>query len=640
VLEHYWIIILFPLAGAAVSGFLGRFLSRQVISVTACSAIGVSFLVALFAGRELVKLPAGERFATVSLFTWIQSGSLTAEFAFLLDPLSLIMILVVTGVGFLIHIYSVEYMGDDPGSYRYFSYLNLFILMMSILVLADNYLLMFVGWEGVGLCSYLLIGFYLKRKSAGDAAKKAFIVNRVGDVAFLLGLFLIFSAFGTFRYLEVFQLVSLRFPEPTLGLGLLGVVTLLLFIGATGKSAQIPLYVWLPDAMEGPTPVSALIHAATMVTAGIYMIARSSALYSRAPDTLFLIALVGITTALVAALIALGQRDIKKVLAYSTISQLGYMFLALGVGAFGAGIFHLITHAFFKALLFLGAGSVILSLHHEQDLFRMGGLKRYLPITCLTMWIATLAISGAPLLAGFFSKDAILWEVWSRPGGSRLLWFVGVFVSGLTAFYMARLMFLAFHAASPETAGEDKSRALQEPSFLVKIPLLILAVLSIVAGYFGGWLESFLAPSFQHQLPATESSAHGLMEEGILALIVVLVAAGGFFLAYRFYLKDPAAPGRLSQQFPRFHRLLTQKFYLDELYETTLIRPVQKASEDYLWRWLDISIIDGLVNRSAQLAQAISQTVRRFQNGHVRTYAVWIFGGVIVICLYLSFQFS
>ena len=397
----------------------------------------------------------------------------------------MLMILVVTGVGFLIHIYSLGYMAGQSGYYRYFAYLNLFIFMMSLLVLADNYLLMFVGWEGVGLCSYLLIGYYFEKQSAGDAAKKAFILNRIGDVGFLIGVFLIFRTFESVQYLTVFQAVSEQFAVIGTEFGVLGAITLLLFIGATGKSAQVPLYVWLPDAMEGPTPVSALIHAATMVTAGVYMIARSAPLYSRAPETLFIIAVVGISTALLAALIAAVQRDIKKVLAYSTISQLGYMFLAMGVGAFGAGVFHLLTHAFFKALLFLGSGSVILALHHEQDLFNMGGLRKFLPVTFFTMWMGALALAGVPLFSGFFSKDAILWKTFAA--GNEALWLMGVVVAGLTAFYISRLMFLAFHGRERSEKQHQGPPDLspKEPSWSVTLPLIILAGFSLLAGYLG-----------------------------------------------------------------------------------------------------------------------------------------------------------
>lgn len=463
-LRLLYLIPLLPLIAAGVNGIFGKQLRRTLVSVISCGLVSFSFLIALGCFSELLKLPPAQRRVVLFFYNWIQAGSFQARLAYLLDPLSMTMILIVTGIGFLIHVYSVGYMAEDPGYYRFFAYLNLFICAMSVLVLADNYLLMFVGWEGVGLCSYLLIGFYLDRKSAGDAAKKAFVVNRVGDFGFALGLLLIFATFGSVDYTTVFDRVAEQASGPEGGFGVLSWIALLLFIGATGKSAQIPLYVWLPDAMEGPTPVSALIHAATMVTAGVYMVVRSNAIYSRAPQVMLLVAVTGIATALLAATIGLVQRDIKRVLAYSTVSQLGYMFVALGVGAFTAGIFHLLTHAFFKALLFLGAGSVIHGIAHEQDLFRMGGLRKYLPWTCATMWVATLAIAGVPLFAGFFSKDEILWKAYSSPLGSPVIWAVGVVTAGLTAFYMFRLMFLTFHGEERFSGGSAQE---SDPSLVI-----------------------------------------------------------------------------------------------------------------------------------------------------------------------------
>lgn len=551
----------------------------------------------------------------------------------------MMMILVITGVGFLIHVYSVEYLAGEDGTYRYFAYLNLFIFMMSVLVLADNYLLMFVGWEGVGLCSYLLIGYYFQKHSAGNAAKKAFIVNRIGDVGFLLGVFLIFRSFGTFDFHSIFAAVSSS-PESAATLSL-GAITLLLFVGATGKSAQIPLYVWLPDAMEGPTPVSALIHAATMVTAGVYMIARSAPLYSRAPETLFIVACVGIVTALVAALIALVQRDIKKVLAYSTISQLGYMFVALGVGAFSAGIFHLVTHAFFKALLFLGSGSVILALHHEQDLFKMGGLRKYLPVTLISMWIATLAIGGAPFLSGFFSKDQILWEAYASPHGHAAFWLVGVLVAGLTAFYMSRLMFLTFHGQERFQISDNPHPEPQEPSSPVTIPLMILAFFSIVAGYIGlpgylgaNWLEEFLAPSFQWVLQETMTVEYGHTEELVLTLVAVVAAGLGFLAAYQLYVRNRQMTERLAKRFSLLHRIIENKFFVDELYDSVLVQPIRKLSQSVLWKVIDVGVIDGLVNGTAHFMQRCSHRIQRMQSGYTRTYATWILGGSLMILLY------
>jgi NADH-quinone oxidoreductase subunit L len=534
-------------------------------------------------------------------------------------------------------------MAGQSGYYRYFAYLNLFIFMMSVLVLADNYLLMFVGWEGVGLCSYLLIGFYFEKKSAGDAAKKAFILNRIGDAGFLIGVFLIFRTFESVQYLTVFQAVSDQFAMMGTEFGVLGAITLLLFIGAVGKSAQVPLYVWLPDAMEGPTPVSALIHAATMVTAGVYMIARSAPLYSRAPETLFIIAVVGISTALLAALIATAQRDIKKVLAYSTISQLGYMFLAMGVGAFGAGIFHLLTHAFFKALLFLGSGSVIMALHHEQDLFNMGGLRKYLRVTFYTMWMGTLAIAGVPLFSGFFSKDAILWKTFAA--GNEALWLVGVVVAGLTAFYMSRLMFLAFHGKVRSERNHQGAPAPspEEPSWSVTLPLIILALFSLLAGYIGlpsylgsNRLEGFLAPSFRFQYSGQPTTAmeHAHLTEVILTLVTLVVAFFGFALAYHFYIKDPQVTGRMAHRFSWLYSLLRRKFLVDEIYDWLLVGPVQRLSKTILWQGMDMRVIDGLVHGTASLMQAWSHRLKRIQSGYTRLYATWILGGAILILFY------
>src|SRR5213080_450514 len=448
-MDVLWLVPALPLLGSAINGLLGKRLPKPVISLVACGSVGVSFLVAAGLVLSLIQRPPEERHVVQTLFTWIAAGDFVANAEFLLDPLSAGMILVVTGVGFLIHVYSIGYMHAEDGYYRFFSYLNLFMFSMLVLVLASNFLLMFVGWEGVGLCSYLLIGYYFDRKSAGDAGKKAFIVNRIGDVGFILGILLIFATFGSMEFDGVFRQISQRFPAET-GLGTLTGIALLLFVGATGKSAQIPLYVWLPDAMEGPTPVSALIHAATMVTAGVYMVVRCSAIYTHAPTAMFIIAVIGAATALFAATIGIAQNDIKKVLAYSTISQLGYMFLACGVGAFVAAIFHVMTHAFFKAQLFLGSGSVIHGMHHEQDMRRMGGLRKYMPITWLTMCAGWLAICGVPIWAGFFSKDEILWKVWIAgpfnlpPGAAKALWFVGAVTALLTAVYMTRLMVMTF----------------------------------------------------------------------------------------------------------------------------------------------------------------------------------------------------
>jgi NADH-quinone oxidoreductase subunit L len=642
-LRLYWILILFPLIGAFVNGLFGKRLSKRAVGLIGCSTIAASFLVALVAFFQMLRHPADERVFTITLFPWIQAGEFISEVAFLLDPLSAVMILVVTGVGFLIHVYSIGYMAGEAGYYRFFAYMNLFIFMMSILVLADNFLLMFVGWEGVGLCSYLLIGYYFDRKSAGDAAKKAFIVNRIGDVAFILGVFLIFATFGSVRYLDVFEGVSRTFPTPETSFGVLSAIALLLFIGATGKSAQIPLFTWLPDAMEGPTPVSALIHAATMVTAGVYMIARSAAIYTRAPDVSMLVAGIGILTALLAALIAISQRDIKRVLAYSTISQLGFMFLAVGVGAFTAGVFHLMTHAFFKALLFLGAGSVILALHHEQDLFRMGGLKRYLPITFVTMWIATFAIAGVPLFSGFFSKDEILWRTFAGLGLYRVFWGVGVAVAGLTAFYMFRLMLLAFHGERQIHDDHHRGHEPKEPSWVVTLPLLVLAFFSIFSGYIGlpayvgqNRFEHFLEPAFHFQYFPDLGPAEGhdyALEIG-LTILTTFIALLGIWIAYRAYVKDREMPRRLAARFGTLYQALIGKFYVDEAYDTVIVRPVEKVSREVLWKAVDDQVIDGLVNNTGTFMQRSGRVLRRIHSGYTRSYAAWILFGAVIIFLY------
>jgi NADH-quinone oxidoreductase subunit L len=650
-LENFWILLIFPLLGAAVNGLAGKRLSPRTVALSGCGTVLLSFLVALLSFFELLRLDVAQRAVTNHLFTWIESGSLKAECSFLFDPLSAVMILVVTGVGFLIHVYSVEYMRGEAGFYRYFAFLNLFIFMMSVLVLADNYLLMFVGWEGVGLCSYLLIGYYFETRVAADAAKKAFIVNRIGDFGFLLGIFLIFQVFGTLSYHEVFSRAAEQFPEPVVGFGVLGAIALLLFLGATGKSAQIPLYTWLPDAMAGPTPVSALIHAATMVTAGVYMIARSSALYTRAPEAMAVVAAVGLLTALLAALIALAQRDIKKVLAYSTVSQLGYMFLAVGVGAFTAGIFHLYTHAFFKALLFLGSGSVILALHHEQDMYRMGGLRRYLPLTWATMGIATLAIAGIPPFAGFFSKDEILWKALTGAQGGLFFYSIGIVVAALTAFYMARLMFLTFYggerfdleghghgSSHGDAQGQEKPK---EPSWLITGPLAVLAIFSGVAGLIGlpAWLghnyfEEFLKPAFAYAWvgPFGEEHSHAL-EMG-LAILVVGLAGAAIYLAYRLFVTSPEKPERLAARFAGIHRVLWNKFYVDEIYDAVVVWPMVGVSRLFLWRGVDVRLIDGAVNGAASLMRRWSDRVKRLQTGYARVYANWMLLGTVLILVY------
>src|SRR3954469_8903623 len=555
------LIPLLPFLGFLVNAFLGRRLSKPVSGAIACAAIGGSFVVSLLSVWRLLGMAHESRAIVNQVFTWIASGDFTAGFTLRLDPLASVMILVITGIGSLIHIYSTAYMHEesDPEFARYFSYLNLFAAFMLVLVLGANFLVMFIGWEGVGLCSYLLIGFWFQKKSASDAGNKAFIVNRIGDFGFVLGVLLLFTRFGTIDFQEVARAVSPLGPETTFGT--ISLITLLLFIGATGKSAQIPLYIWLPDAMEGPTPVSALIHAATMVTAGVYMIGRNAVLFSHAPQTLTIVAVIGAATALMAGTIGLVQNDIKRVLAYSTVSQLGYMFLAMGVGAFGSGIFHLYTHAFFKALLFLGSGAVIHALAGEQDLRRMGGLKRELPITYWTFLIGAIAIAGVPLLSGFFSKDEILFETYAS--GHTILWVVGLLTSLLTAIYMFRLLFLAFHgtrapepakAAHPEeeepAAHAAGAAHLHDAPPAMALVLIVLAVGSVLAGYVGlpgvlgggDWFARFLEPAFGVH-PAEEAVAeHGL--ELTLILVSSLVAVAGIGIAAYFFLKNRHAADR------------------------------------------------------------------------------------------------
>jgi NADH-quinone oxidoreductase subunit L len=639
--DYLWLIPLFPLIGSAINGLLGRRLSKSVISIIACGASGLSFIIALISFFDLLKFAPERRQVLKFCFTWIASGNFVAKAEFLLDPLSAIMILVVTGVGLIIHLYSIGYMHGEDGYYRFFSYLNLFLFSMLILVLAGNFLLMFVGWEGVGLCSYLLIGYYFDRRSAGDAGKKAFIVNRIGDIGFVLGIFLIFMTFNSMNFGEVFQQIAAgpaRFPLET-GAGILTAISLLLFVGATGKSAQIPLYVWLPDAMEGPTPVSALIHAATMVTAGVYMVVRCAPIFSRAPLTLSVVMIIGILTALMAATIGLVQTDIKRVLAYSTVSQLGYMFVAAGVGAFSAGIFHLMTHAFFKALLFLGAGSVIHAMGGEQDLRRMGGLRKHTPITFWTMLIAALAISGIFPLAGFFSKDEILWSAWSR--GHHFIWLFGFITAGLTAFYMFRLIFLAFFGDARHS--EETRHHLHESPSSMTGPLVVLGILSVVGGFVGlpAWLGAnrffnFLEPSLALAYrPEHEELSHSV-ELGF-AILSIAVALIGIYIAYRLYILRQTATAARAARWGAIHGLLFRKYYVDELYDAAIVHPMVRVSTDVLWKRADAGLIDGAVNGVGKAVQHLASVLKGVQNGLIRSYAAWILMGVVAILLYLSF---
>ena len=662
------LIPLLPFAGFLLNAFFGRRLSKSVSGAAASAVMAASFVVSIIVVWQMLGYPPESREISSHIFNWITSGDLSVDVTLRVDPLSAVMILIITGIGTLIHVYSTAYMHDETdGEFaRYFSYLNLFAAFMLVLVLASNFVVMFLGWEGVGLCSYLLVGFWYQKKSAGDAGKKAFIVNRVGDFGFLLGVFLIFVHFGTLDFQHIARAASALGPETTFGA--ISTMTLLLFVGATGKSAQIPLFVWLPDAMEGPTPVSALIHAATMVTAGVYMIGRNAVLFSLAPQTLTIIAVIGTATALMAGTIALVQNDIKKVLAYSTVSQLGYMFMAMGVGAYASGIFHLYTHAFFKALLFLGSGAVIHALHGEQDMRRMGGLKKELPLTYWTFLAGAIAIAGVPGFAGFFSKDEILYNTFAS--GHLLLWAVGLLTSLLTAVYMFRVVFLTFHgqrrplhqsegAPSPEHPEEEEPSAqaahsstpvkpshplnhgntanhenhLHDAPPAMALALVVLAIGSVVAGYagLGGRFAHFLEPSFGGAL--VDRGGEG-STESTLMVVSSLMAVTGIGLAFFFFLKSRDAARSLAASFSGVHRVLARKYYVDDIYDAGIVQPIRIIAEDGLWKGLDVRVIDGAVNGAAEIVGGTSSVLRRLQTGSVRAYAVSLFVGVVAILGY------
>jgi len=638
---NLWLIPVLPLAGAAINGFLGRKSSRTAVSTIGLVFPGAAFLWALTAAwRALsMQLPYQEYLAH-----WIRSGSFAVDFAFYLDHLSLVMLLVVTGVGFLIHIYSVGYMWDDPSYYRFFTYLNLFMFFMLTLVLANNYLLMFIGWEGVGLASYLLIGFWFTKDSAASAGKKAFIVNRIGDFGFLIALFLIIQHFQSLNFVQVFERVG-PMPTETAGAGLLTAIGILLMVGACGKSAQIPLYVWLPDAMEGPTPVSALIHAATMVTAGVYMVSRSHLIFERAPTALTVVAIIGTLTALFAATIGITQTDIKKVLAYSTVSQLGYMFMACGVGAFSAGIFHLMTHAFFKGLLFLGAGSVIHAVGGEQDMRKMGGLRTYIPVTFAVMFIATLAIAGIPPLAGFWSKDEILWKAYQA---SPVYWVIGAITALITSFYMFRLLFMTFwgdykgiqvddhgHAHAAHGHDEHGHGEPHESPWVMLGPLVVLAILSVVGGLVGihNAFEHFLEPVFGSEFPKAIAEAGNT--EWLLMGISVLFSLTGLVLAYVLYVSKPYLPGKIAASLGAFYNAVLNKYYVDEIYAKLFVKPLIDGSTTVLWQGVDRKMIDNSINDAADGARHVSDNVRHMQSGNLRSYAGWIACGAAIVIAYM-----
>jgi NADH-quinone oxidoreductase subunit L len=617
-------IPLIPLLGSVINTFAGEALGRKNAALLACAAAGASFALAL---AIFFQLPAAGIFRD-TIYTWIESGSFNVVFALQADALTVVMLLIVTGIGFLIHVYSLGYMGHDEGVVRFFIYLNLFIFFMLVLVMADNLLVLFVGWEGVGLCSWLLIGFWYHDERNSIAGNKAFIVNRIGDFGFILGIFLLVAELGR-QNIWTLDFAALQGHVQLLSPAAIGMITALLFVGAIGKSAQIPLFVWLPDAMAGPTPVSALIHAATMVTAGVYMTARLHFLFDLAPFTLALIAWTGAATALVAATIALTQNDIKKVLAYSTVSQLGYMFLAVGIGAFGAAIFHVFTHAFFKACLFLGSGSVIHALGGEQDMRRMGGLKSYLPTTYWTYLLATLAIAGAPLTAGFFSKDLILWQAFSH--GAFMLWGIGLVTAGLTAFYMFRQLFMVFHNEC--RADEQAKSHLHESPPVMTLPLIILAAGSIFAGWlsapdylWGSWWDHFLQPVF-----GTPEHHGSVITEVMVTLLTLAVVAVAICRAYLSYGRPGA---RVDQQPARLlYRLSLNKYYIDEIYDLLIVRPFTACAR-FLAQFVDPWVIDGAVNGVAATVRGFSWVWCGLQTGNVQHYLAGFLLGTLALLAY------
>jgi len=630
-MSQIWLIPAFPLLGALLNGFFGKAFGKRFVTILAPLTIGMSFVQSLM--LFIVMLGTDGNVLHDTVYTWMATGAFQVDIAFQVDQLSGLFLLIITGVGFLIHVYSVGYMYEEEGYYRYFSYLNLFIFFMLILVLGDSFLLMFVGWEGVGLCSYLLIGYYFEKHSAAEAAKKAFLFNRVGDFGFLSAVMLIFLTFGSLNFDFVNANAASHLQA---GGALVTAITLFLFLGATGKSAQIPLYVWLPDAMEGPTPVSALIHAATMVTSGLYMIARLSNVFVLAPFTMNLIAIVGAITALMAATIAITQTDIKRVLAYSTVSQLGYMFLAMGVGAFSAGIFHVMTHAFFKALLFLCSGSVIHAMHHEQDMLKMGGLKKKLPVTHATMLIGTLAITGIPFLSGFFSKDEILWQAFSS--GGFFLWFLGFLTAGLTSFYMFRMMYLTFYGES-RVEAHTEAHLHESPSSML-FPLVVLAVLSALAGLLGvphvlGFLPNAMEGYF-HGFFADVPAGHGnVVIEIILMVLSVALALGGWQIAHDLYGTNLDKVTEMKKDFSKLHAFSLNKWYVDEIYNSAIIQQGKRLSRNVLWKDVDQNLIDRLVMLSSDIAHYTGGSLRNVQTGVVQHYAVIFSAGALFIFWYI-----
>jgi NADH-quinone oxidoreductase subunit L len=607
-MQHLWLIPTFPLLGFLVNGVLGRRRANAFVNAVAIGAVLLSFA---WVVKTLLALGSMETAYIERYFTWFQSGDLRVGFDLSVDRLTAVMLLVVTGIGSLIHIYAAGYMSHEGGYYRFFAYLNLFMFFMLVLVLSANYIVLFVGWEGVGLCSYLLIGFYFLKKSATDAGMKAFIVNRIGDLGFSLAMFLIVIHFGSLDFDKVLPAAAGK-PE-----AVLTAIGLLLLLGAAGKSAQVPLYVWLPDAMEGPTPVSALIHAATMVTAGVYLIARSSVIFTHAPLAMEFVACIGLLTAVFAATIGLAQNDIKKVFAYSTVSQLGYMFLGLGVGAFSAGIFHLMTHAFFKALLFLGAGSVIHALEGEQDMRNMGGLWNKIPRTFATIFCAAVAIAGVPPFSGFFSKDAILLAAYEH---APWMYWVGVITAGMTAFYVFRAVFLTFFGTYRGHHHPHESPA------IMTVPLMALALLSLGGGFIN--IPKWLEPMF----PLAEHENFTLMA------ISVIAGLTGIALAYLLYVLRPGMADSISAAFGGLYKLVYNKYFVDEVYDAAIVRPTVAGSREVLWKVVDVGGIDGMVNGVARLARSMGDVLKLMQSGNIRSYATWVVCGSIVLIVTIGFM--
>jgi len=608
-MQHLWLIPALPFLGFLINGIFGRKLPKSLITAVAVASVLLSFgwvMKVFMTAGDLGATPVTEHY-----FTWIRSGQFQVGWDFTVDKLTMIMLMIVTGIGSLIHIYATGYMAHEEGYYRFFAYLNLFMFFMLDLVLAANYLILFVGWEGVGLCSYLLIGFYFVKQSATTAGNKAFIVNRIGDFGFSLAMFLIVVNFGTLDFTQVFS------AAPGKPVGTLTAIALLLLLGACGKSAQIPLYVWLPDAMEGPTPVSALIHAATMVTAGVYMCTRSAAIFTHAPAAMETVAIVGLATAVFAATIGLAQNDIKKVFAYSTVSQLGYMFLGVGVGAFSAGIWHLMTHAFFKALLFLGAGSVIHACHGEQDMRHMGGLKKYAPVTFWTLLTAALAISGIPPFAGFWSKDAILVAAYQH---APWMFWVGAVTAGMTAFYVFRAMFLTFFG---EYRGHGHPH---ESPVSMWGPLAALAVLSLVGGYL------FNVPKIlEGMFPIAEEP-----DNPMLLTVSIGVGVLGILTAYYMYVVNKELPERIASSFSGLYNVVYNKYFVDEIYDATVVNPVIAGSTTVLWHGMDQGVIDGIVNGVGTESKSIGGLLKQLQSGNIRSYATWVVLGAVALLIVMG----